>query len=195
MGLLRNEVILSMNDEEIQNVGNEATETTAVETPSVGENATQGEEEVQSNDGQQEQFNKVIQERLKRQKDTICKKYGAKDEAELDMMFEKAKDYDELKNSYESALKEIGGYKETALLQKHAILENKQDDVRTYFKGKGLELNEENLKNVLETHPEWLPQKANETTFVPIGGERQDTKKDNEEERALKLFGLDRFVK
>lgn len=188
-----------MNDEEKVNVGNEATETTAVETPSDGasneQNTTQSEEEVQSNEDQQEQFNKVIQERLKRQKDTICKKYGAKDENELDGMFEKAKGYDELKASYENALKEIGGYKEDSLLNKHKILESKQDDVRTYFKGKGLELNEENLTSVLETHPEWLPTKANETTFVPIGGERQDTKKDSEEERALRLFGLDRFVK
>ena len=63
------------------------------------------------------------------------------------------------------------GLKEQITLTKNNIIPSKQDDVLTYFRGKGLELNDENLAKMLESHPEWLPNKTPTTTIIEMGAE------------------------
>lgn len=187
-----------MDNEETQNVGNEEqVETTATETPNAENGSdTQGEEVPNApKTFTQEQVNEIVRERLKKANDGICKKYGTKNEEELDELVGKSKSYDELKEKYDGLESELKAYKEQFTLSKNNVLEDKQDDVRTYFKGKGLELNEENLKEALGTHPEWQPQQAKSTTIVPMGAEKTQSKRESDEDAALRLFGFDKFVR
>lgn len=189
-----------MDNENIENVGKEEVETTATET---AETETQGNESTPSGTAKEEvpptftqdQLNDIVRERLRKASESIYKKYNVIDEKGLDEMADKAKAYDELKASNDELAKEVKNYKEQAVLSNNSILPDKQDDVRTYFKGKGLEISDEALKSLLQTHPEWLPQTAKSTTVVPMGGDRMESHEETDEEKALKLFGFDKFVK
>lgn len=190
-----------MDNENLENVGNNAVDTTATETP---ENGTQGtestptepaKEEVPPTTFTQEQLNDTIRKRLDEQSKRLCKKYGIVDENGLDEMANKAKSYDELKASYDILAEEVKGLKEQAVLSKNNILADKQDDVRTYFKGKGMDISDESLKELLQTHPEWQPQSVKTTTIVPLGGDRTEPRKETDEDVALKMFGFDKFVR
>lgn len=187
-----------MDNETNQIVGEETTETTAVEAPNAEENEGNTQEEEVPNAPRtftQDQVNEIVRDRLKKANDGIYKKYGVKDDKELEEFASKSKSYDELKNLYDSLAEELKGAKEQIMLSKNNVLEDKQDDVKTYFKGKGLEMSEESLKEALGTHPEWQSQKAKSTTIVPMGAERTQSRKESEEDAALRLFGFDKFAK
>lgn len=206
MGVLRNEVILSMDDEK-EIVGNDGEtpstdETTASETP-IAEKEEDGNaiasepqgEEIQGAMFTQEQVNDIIRDRLKKADLKFLAKYGLDNAEALDAIVEKGKGYDEVKAQMDLVSNENKGLKEQITLAKNNIIPSKQDDVLTYFRGKGMELNDENLAKMLETHPEWTPSKAPTTTIVAMGGEPQGKPKGDEEKEALKMFGLDQFVK
>lgn len=201
MGLLRNEVILSMDNEE-KNVGNggeqpSTDETTASETPIAGTTSeTPQGEEIQSTMFTQEQVNDIVRDRLKKADAKFFAKYGLDNAEALDAIVEKGKGYDEIKAQMDLISNENKGLKEQITLTKNNIIPSKQDDVLTYFRGKGLELNDENLAKMLETHPEWMPNKAPTTTIVEMGAEGTKANPSiSEEDEALKMFGLDKFVK
>ena len=188
-----------MDNETKTNVGEETTETTAVETPSAEADGTM-ETEAQAKEGDnakeekaitQEQLNKIVCERLKKQTEATYKKYGVKDDKELDELFKKAKSYDELKATYDTQATELQGYKDRNILSQNKIIPEKVDDVLTYFKGKGLELTDENLKKALESHEEWLPKAPNTTTIQAIGTEKQGSKHESGRDQAQRLFGMD----
>ena len=148
----------------------------------------------------QEEVNEIVRERLERKAKAIYSKYGVEDETGFDDVFAKAQAYAEMKERYDSigaeleaARNEIASYKEKAILSTNGILEDKADDVRTYFKGKGIELSDEALKTVLATHPEWVsaPKVAKPQ---PIGAPEPNPQKgETERERAEHMFGL-KFV-
>lgn len=201
MGLLRNEVILSMDNEE-KNVGNggeqpSTDETTASETPIAGNaSETPQGEEIQSTMFTQEQVNDIVRDRLKKADAKFFAKYGLDNAEALNAIVEKGKGYDEIKAQMDLVSNENKGLKEQITLTKNNIIPSKQDDVLTYFHGKGLELNDENLAKILETHPEWMPNKAPTTTIVEMGAEGTKVNPSiSEEDEALKMFGLDKFVK
>lgn len=188
-------------DNENENVGKETSvDTTATETP---ETETQGTESTPTETAQeevpptftQEQLNDIVRERLRKASESIYKKYNVVDESGLDEMADKAKSYDELKTSYDALAEEVKGLKEQAVLSKNNILADRQDDVRTYFKGKGMDISDESLRELLQTHPEWQPQSVKATTIVPLGGDRTEPQKETDEDVALKMFGFDKFVR
>lgn len=189
-------------DNEEKNVGNggeqpSTDETTASETPIAGNaSETPQGEEIQSTMFTQEQVNDIVRDRLKKADAKFFAKYGLDNAEALDAIVEKGKGYDEIKAQMDLVSNENKGLKEQITLTKNNIIPSKQDDVLTYFHGKGLELNDENLAKILETHPEWMPNKAPTTTIVEMGAEGTKVNPSiSEEDEALKMFGLDKFVK
>lgn len=132
----------------------------------------------------QDQVNEIVQERLSK----VYKKFGVNNNDELDSYVKKGKDYDEVKKSYDSLFQENKTLKEEKIFRENKIEANKIDDVKTYFKGKEKELNDENLKEALSTHPEWVEQ-VTPTNF----GASQSQKNPDDEEKAYasKIFGID----
>mgnify|MGYP006903483723 FL=1 len=180
-------------DDEKEIVGNDGEtpstdETTASEAP-VAEKASEPQgEEIQDAMFTQEQVNDIVRDRLRKADMKFLAKYGLDNAEALDAIIEKGKGYDEIKA-------ENKGLKEQIALANNNIIPSKQDDVLTYFRGKGMELNDENLAKALETHPEWMPSKTPATTIVEMGAESQSKPCASEEDEALKMFGLDKFVK
>lgn len=119
----------------------------------------------------------------------IYDRYGVKDEAELDELVGNAQALDSYKEKYET---ERAGWKQTsadrdrelnevreqvALLQS-GIDSDRFEDAKFILKGKGLEVNLDNIKNELATHPEWQKKiaEAGSENFVKTGEGAVDTK-------------------
>jgi hypothetical protein len=83
-----------------------------------------------------------------------------KDDTELDALIGRAKQYPDLEVKYNQAQEQLKEFSNRKLLFTNNVNLAKYDDIITYMKGKGLELNADNVKKVLETHKEWVrPQK------------------------------------
>lgn len=122
----------------------------------------------------QEQLDEIIKDRLDKQEKSFLKKLGV--------------------DNFEDIGKEIANGKlarQELLLSKNNIAEGRYDDVLTHFKGKGQELTDESLKEVVKTHPEWVkPAPApDKKGFIDIGHpeHKEDGKSDVDE--LNKLFG------
>lgn len=187
---------------------NSNVETTATDVENASEETTENENETLVDDkGEtkqektftQTELDRIIRERIERERNSTikkwCDKYGVENEESLDSAFLKSLSYDTMKEEYES----IKSAKQE-LENKLAFIENnieptKQDDVMAHFKGKGIEFNDENLKAELSTHPEWLKVKevSNKptTTITPISPDREEIKpQKTEKEEMEKLFGM-----
>ena len=192
MGALRNEVTLSMEDEVL--AGNAQATAPGNETAAAQEGNESAPSEAQGQVSErsftQEEVNDMMRKRLDGAKERIYKRLGVDSDEGLDALVQKIKGYDALQD-------EVKGLREQSALRGNSVLPEREDDVRTYFKGKGLEMTDEALKKALETHPEWIakataPSKT--TTVVPLGSQSEDAPKPNEEEEAAKMFGLSRFI-
>ncbi len=137
----------------------------------------------------QEQVNDFVRERLNK----IYKRYGVENKQGLDELVGKAQSYNIMEERYNNAMNELSSLKEANAFMKNNINPDKYDDVRAYFKGKGLEFNEENLVNELQNHGEWVNVVENkpQTTIKVLGTDnsRVSPQKD-EKEIASKLFGM-----
>ena len=145
----------------------------------------------------QEEVNEIVRERLAKRDRAIFAKYGVSDEAGLDELFAKAGETDGLKAKLSELSEESRSLKEKIAFFENGILPSKEDDVRTYFKGKGIEMSGEALRQVLETHPEWTsaPQTTPKSSPRAIGADSGNgIGKRTEEEEAERMFGV-RFVK
>lgn len=136
----------------------------------------------------QEEVNALVVERLKKQKDGFLKKYGVDDEMKLDELVGKAKLHDEMKVQLDT-LKSSNA----SLTEKLAFIENninpeRYEDIRIYFKGKGLEFTPDNFVKEIATHKEWLNTKA--PANIQVGASKPTPKPINEKEEALKMFNL-----
>ena len=205
MKLLNSEVINYMNDnkEEVvveqtagdnQEVSGTATqeETKSVDESNTEEVASNKKEEVSS--FTQNQVNDIVRDRLKRAEEKIYNRYGVNDKNELDSYVGKAQSYDVMKERYNGLKDENYSLKETIAFKNNDVNPNKIDDVRTYFKGKELEFNEDNLKNELLTHPEWknydVKAKDNITTIKTFGNEKTEIKSEDEDAKQKRIFGI-----
>lgn len=144
----------------------------------------------------QEQVNEIVRSRLDRASKAIYGRYGVENEQGLDELVSMAQAYETMKSRYDAMQDELRGLKEQNMFHANGVLSEKEDDVRTYFKGKGLEMSDEALKQVLFTHPEWLAvaKPAPTTTIVPLGSQADDSPKADPEAEAARMFGLSRFV-
>ena len=114
----------------------------------------------------------ILQKRLDRYRNSMYIKYGVKD-------------------SRDEAL-------ETVAFLRNNINQDKIDDIKTYFKGKGLQFTEDELKRQLESHPEWIKQapvqnNKPKTTVTPIGTPNNGPVDRSEHDLAKKIFGDDLF--
>lgn len=143
----------------------------------------------------QEQVNKIMRSRLERDRLTLLNRYGVKDRDGLDSLIGKAQSYDVMKERYEAGKTEIASLKEQLAFKTNDINPAREDDIRAYFKGKGLEFNEEALVNELATHPEWknvvqVDDKP-KTTITTFGVEHRDKNvPETEAEKRQRIFGI-----
>lgn len=115
----------------------------------------------------QDELNSIIGERLERSNKKFLEKYGVESFEELDA---KLKSLDEAKQQLESKISELNTLSEEKnqlteshknLIKQYAYLNNnikdsKIADIEAIFKGKELDINDENLKAELKDHPEWV---------------------------------------
>lgn len=142
----------------------------------------------------QQQVNDMIRERLERDRASFYKRYGVEDRNGLDNLIGKANSYEIMDERYNNALNENYQLKEKLAFMENNINPDKYDDIRAYFKGKGLEFNNDSLASELQTHQEWLNVAKEEapTTVIKTLGNDNGHKNPIKDEKAeaLKLFGL-----
>lgn len=154
-----------MNEEITNEIGgNEA------ETPTADSDVNTREDENAKdynifNDIQKSKVNDIVRDRLAQDRMSRLKKYGYTTEEELDSIVEKGKKYDELKMLNDDLLKD----RENFYFLKARVKDEKIDDVKTYFKGKGLDFTLDNLIDLVKTHPEWLKEEVKGNTIRTFG--------------------------
>jgi len=135
-----------------------------------------------------EKFNAIIQERLDRANKAFLKKYGVSSTEELDKLLGKAENSDVLSTKYEKLSSELNELKTEKLLNSHDVRADRADDIKYYFKGKGIELNKDNLEKELAVHKEWSSKSPYLDT---LGSEKKDEKpEESEKEAAERYYGI-----
>ena len=148
-------------------------------------------EEPQKNEEEkftQSQINEIITRRLAKQAEAFYKKYGVNDEEGLNALVGKAKEYDNLSKKYGELSDKSSELNEKYLFNTNSIKKDREDDVRTYFKGKGLQLTDENIKEALKTHAEWSSAPVNNP--LPVGNGGAPKVEEDEIDIASRLFGI-----
>lgn len=147
----------------------------------------------------QDQVNDFVRNRLEKYQSRLYNRYGVNGKNELDELVGKSQSYDVMKEKFEATQNELAQFREENSFIKNNINPEKYEDIRAYFKGKGIEFTNENLINELATHNEWLtPKQVSDkptTTIQAIGNLKQESPKFDEREAAKKLFGLKGFSK
>lgn len=148
----------------------------------------------------QEQVNHYVTRRVERERNTVLanvyKRLGIENEDGIESLTNKAKEYDSLNEKYNAMADENTQLKRKLLFIEKNIADNRKDDVIAHFKGKEMELNDENLTRELQTHPEWLhvttptENPKPQTTIKELGSQRGYEEADDERKRAMRLFGF-----
>lgn len=146
----------------------------------------------------QEQVNNFVRARLDKFEKSLYNRYGVEDKNGLNELFGKAQSYSVMEERYNNQKVENATLREENAFLKNKINPQKYDDIRAYFKGKGLEFNEEALINELQTHGEWLSVdevKAPLTTIKALGTDpSMNMPKKDEKAEASRLFGLSKLI-
>lgn len=178
-----------MNEEETKQENEVGTAPTGTEaTEKTEENAKAESQTTAEKTLTESQVNDIIVKRLAKQTESFYKKYGVADEKGLEDLIAKAKGYDELNEKYTALSGKNSELNEKVLFGTNSIKQDREDDVRTYFKGKSLEMTDEALKEALKTHSEWVEAKP--TAPMPMGNTGTPKQEDDELELASKLFGM-----
>ena len=138
----------------------------------------------------QDELNAIVKERLDRQTAKFLERLHLESMDGIDELLEHANGYSqaqELATKYQLENEEL---RQQIAFRDNDVNQDKIDDIRAYFKGKGLDLTAENLKEQLITHPEWQVQKPKQTTIRTLSPEKSAPKSVNEWETARKYFGL-----
>lgn len=104
----------------------------------------------------------------------IYGRYGVNNEEELDELVGKAQRYELLQEEYDTARndwksqttqrdQELASIKEQVALMQSGIDSERYEDAKLILKGKGLEVNLENIERELATHPEWKKVSAQDS--------------------------------
>ena len=101
-----------------------------------------------------------------------------------------------LKTENQELLTRLNQIESELAMQKHFqklnelnVIEAKKGDVLDLVRGRGLEINEENISKVVEEHPEWIIPK--EKKGIVEMGQSADTTKENDEELQRKKIMAD----
>ena len=99
-----------------------------------------------------------------------------------------------MEERYNAIQSEVNSLRESNAFLKNNINPERYEDVRAYFKGKEMPFTEENLKNEIATHSEWITKSGEEptpkTTINVLGKEQNPKPSINEKDEAMKMFGL-----
>lgn len=149
-----------------------------------------------------ERVNELMQKRIERSHQAFFNRYGVKDLTGLDDLFGRAKAVDELNQKIEELTKNGTDLqaRNDELMNQNRDLSKKYaftsrnirpelySDIETFFKGKGLDINEETLNEELKTHPDWYNKSG---TVVSLGNEPHASEQPSERELAGKLLGVE----
>lgn len=172
---------------EEQNVDTQTTNEN--ETHEADTNETIIEPKVEEKLLSQSEVNDFVAKRVNETKNSFFKRYGVSNRDELDDLIGKCQSYDEMKERYDNLNNENTSLRQELTFIKNNIEPSRVDDIKIYFKGKELELNEENLLKELETHNEWVKKNA---SVEPLGVEHiEKNKVESEQERIKRIFGID----
>lgn len=142
----------------------------------------------------QSQVNDIMKRRVERSHNAFFTRYGVKDLNELDNLFGKAGDHDTLTAERDELTKKYGDlendYKD--LTKRYAykscnISDDKIQDIETYFKGKGIDIDENTLIKELKAHPDWANKVA---TIQQLGAEASVKTEADERAEAARIFGV-----
>jgi hypothetical protein len=111
--------------------------------------------------------------------DYVYNRYGVKSEEELDALVANAQRYDTQKELYDSdksaweTEREENNAKLTDMSEQIALMQSgvdkdRYEDVKLILKGKNIPVTVENIEAELETHPEWMPAKKEETVSEKV---------------------------
>lgn len=180
-----------MNDESQEIIQGTAPEASAEETPVAQGPAEETAKEPEAHDDGrrfgQDEVNSIVKERLDRQAAAFLKRLGIESMDGVEAILGRASEYESAKAEAESLRTEMASLKEEMALSSNRVREDRKEDVRAYFKGKGLDLTADNLKKEMASHPEWGSRPTTITTLTP---EKTQPKPVDEWERAKRLFGL-----
>lgn len=118
----------------------------------------------------------------------ILSKFGVKSVDELESLIKK----EEKPNAdLEKMQSELSQLRALQSLNNLNVNKSYQDDVIALIKGKGKEVTEESIKEVLDKHPSWINDSKNENTRVlKLGADGSNDKPElTEEQIARKLLG------
>lgn len=166
----------------------------------------------------QDDVNKIVGDtRMKTREKTlkaVYGEYGLNSKEELDELVTNGQRYETQKELYESdksaweterkeTQNRLNEMSEEIALMKSGIRPEKYEDAKLILKGKGLEVNAENIAIELEKHPEWNKvepksehkaeeeEPAKETTRIKVlGNEPKPAPQLSEEEQAQKVFKM-----
>lgn len=175
--------------DEITTTTSEATEPTqeTSATEAQGSDAAQTEEHRTFT---QEQLNAIVKERLDRQTGKFLQRLGLESMDGIDEMLDHAKSYAEAQELVTKYQLENESLKMELAFRDNGVNPKRVDDIKAYFKGKGLDLTNESLKEEMETHPEWAIQKPRQTTIRALSPDKNGPKERDGWLDAKNLFGL-----
>lgn len=135
-----------------------------------------------------ERFNEIIRERLRRDREKLFKDYGVQNQEELDALVGKGEKVNPLEERLSKLSEEVQSYRLEKTFAKNKIRPEKQEDVKIYFKGKGIDLNDDNLTKELATHEEWISKSPSVSSLGTDGS--HEVHRDSDKEYAEKCFGF-----
>lgn len=147
----------------------------------------------------QEQVNDIVRSRLDKAQQRLFNRYGVTNRDELDSLIGKSQSYDVIKEKYADLETKNYELEQELAFFKNNINPERKEDIIAYFKGKGIDFNNDNLINELSTHPEWLnPVKVEtkpKTTIETLGSDSTtEMPKVSEKDEMAKIFGLSRLI-
>lgn len=108
----------------------------------------------------------------------------------------KAQSYDAMKGDYEKLVADSDKFRHEAddmrrqiIMRDGGVKKDRYDDALTWFKGKGLQMDEKSLADAISKHPEWK-----ETTAQFGAGEKKEEPKRDDDSFMAKAAGLTKFA-
>ena len=121
--------------------------------------------------------------------EAFLRRYEIEGEDALKDIIGKAQSYAAMKESYDKLEADLRQARSEIALRDANVLKERYDDVQTWFRGKGIDMDEKALAKAIESHPEWIAQ------HVQIGGNpKTPEQKRNTDSEIAHMFGLPGFV-
>lgn len=140
------------------------------------------------------EINDMMRKRVERSHNAFFNRYNVKNLQELDELISKAMSWDEAEAKNDEWSKKYSDLElsHKDLTKRYAykvgnIDEKKISDIETYFKGKGIDIDETTLLEELKTHPDWVNKVA---TITQLGAETSTPTEQDARSEAERIFGV-----